>query len=95
MVLCSRLLGETLLPASLAFIKILGHSILDSLEAKGNYFADISTKNAFLKDTNSSQTSVIVQENDSSNNNLERQARKKQQLASEKDKKRFEIQLLV
>lgn len=77
MVLCSRLLGETLLPASLAIIKILEHSIFDSLEAKGNYFADISTKNAFLKDTNSSQTSVIVQENDSSNNNLERQARKK------------------
>lgn len=95
MVLCSRLLGETLLPASLAIIKILEQSIFDSLEAKGNYFADISTKNAFLKDNNSSQTSVIVQENDSSNNNLERQARKKQQLASEKDKKRFEIQLLV
>ena len=96
MVLCSGLLGETLLPATLAIIKILGHSILDSLEAKGNYFVDISTKNAFLKDINSSQTSVIVQENVSPNNNLEKLARKKQQLASEKDKKkRLEIQLLV
>ena len=85
MVLCSGLLGETLLPATLAIIKILGRSILDSLEAKGNYFVDISTKNAFLKDTNSSQTSVIVQENVSPNNNLEKLARKKQQLASEKD----------
>ena len=96
MVLCSGLLGETLLPATLAIIKILGHSILDSLEAKGNYFVDISTKNAFLKDTNSSQTSVIVQQNVSPNNNLEKLARQKQQLASEKDKKkRLEIQLLV
>ena len=83
------------LPLKFYFFKLCGHSILDSLEAKGNYFADISTKNAFLKDTNSSQTSVIVQENDSPNNNLEKQARKKQQLASEKDKKRFEIQRLV
>lgn len=89
MVLCSGLLGETILPATLAIIKILGHSILDSLEAKGNYFVDISIKNAFLIDTNSSQTSVIVQENVSPNNNLEKQARKKQQLASEKDKKKI------
>lgn len=89
MVLCSGLLGETILPATLAIIKILGHSILDSLEAKGNYFVDISIKNAFLIDTNSSQTSVIVQENVSPNNNLEKLARKKQQLASEKDKKKI------
>ena len=60
MVLCSGLLDVILLPVTLAIIKILGHSKLDPLQAKGNYLVDISTKNAFLKETNSSQTSVMV-----------------------------------
>ena len=41
--------------------KILEHSKLDSPEAKGNHLVDISTKNATLKGTNSSQISVMVQ----------------------------------
>ena len=90
-----ELLDAILILATLAIIKISGHSKLGSLEAKGNHLTDISVRNIVLKGTNSSQTSVIVQENDSPNNNLEKQARKKQQLASEKDKKRLEIQLLV
>lgn len=43
-----ELLDAILLPDALA-IKIPGHSELDSLEGKGNHFADISAKNAALK----------------------------------------------
>lgn len=47
--------------AVLAIIKILGHSELEFLETKGNVLADISSRNASFKGTNSSQTSVMVQ----------------------------------
>ena len=80
------------LPATLTIIKILGHSKLDSLEAKGNYIAGISTRKAALKGTNSSQTSVIVQGDIFPNDNLEKLARKAQHLASEKEKTRWESQ---
>ena len=50
-----------LILATLAIIKISGHSKLGSLEAKGNHLTDISVRNIVLKGTNSSQTSVIVQ----------------------------------
>ena len=69
-----ELLNTILLPAALA-INILGHSKLDSLEAKGNYSADISAKNAVLKGINSSQTTVMVQWDISTNDNLEKPAR--------------------
>ena len=74
------------LPAALAVIKILGRSKLDSLEAKGNHLADISTRNAALKGNNSSQTSFLVQRDISPNDNLEKLAREAQQLALEKEK---------
>ena len=48
-----------LLHAALAFTKIR-HSKLDSLKTKGNYLADISARNAALKGTNSTQTSIVV-----------------------------------
>ena len=47
--------------AVLAINKILRHSKLDSMEAKGNHLADTSARNADLKGTDSSQTSVTVQ----------------------------------
>lgn len=53
-----HLLDATLLPATLAVIKVPGHSKLDSLEAKGNHIADISAKNVALKGTKN-QTSVM------------------------------------
>ena len=67
-----------LIPATLAIIKISGHSKLDSLEAKGNYLADISARNVALKGTNSSQSSVMVQRDISPNDNLEKLAREAQ-----------------
>lgn len=62
-------LDVLLLPAALA-LKIPGHSKLDSLEAKGNPLADISTRDGALKGTSSSQTFVIVQRNISPADNL-------------------------
>ena len=50
-----ELLDAILLLASLAAFEILEHSKLDSLEAKGNHLADIYTRNAVHKETNSSQ----------------------------------------
>ena len=52
------------------YSKILSHSKLDSLEAKGNHLADICTRNAALEGTNS-QTSVTVQRDISPNDKLE------------------------
>lgn len=45
---CSGIIGGYILPATLAIIKILGYSQLDSLEAKGNLLAGISSKNVSL-----------------------------------------------
>ena len=56
-----QLLDAILIPATLAIIKISGHSKLGSLEAKGNHLTGISVRNIVLKGTNSSQTFVIVQ----------------------------------
>ena len=77
-----------LLPASLPIIKIPRHSKLDSLEAKGNHLADISTRNVALKGTNSSQTSVMVQRDTSPNDNLEKLAREISQPQKKKKEKR-------
>ena len=49
-----ELLNAILIPATLAIIKISGHSKLSSLEPKGNHLADISVRNIVLKGTNSS-----------------------------------------
>ena len=65
-----ELLDVILLPATLATIKIPGHSKLDSLEAQENHFADISIRNATLKGTKSNQISVTIQRNISPNDNL-------------------------
>ena len=46
-----ELLDAILLLAALAIIKIPGHLKLDSLEAKGGHFGDISTRNVALKGT--------------------------------------------
>ena len=62
-----ELLDVILLPATLATIKILGHSKLDSLEAKENHFADISVRSAALKGTKSNQISVMIQRDISPN----------------------------
>ena len=62
-----ELLEAILLPASLPIIKILGHSKLDSLEAKRNHLAAISTSNTAFKGTNSSQNSVMLQKDTSIN----------------------------
>lgn len=56
-----RLLDAILSLSALAIIKNPGHSDLDSLEAKGNPFADTSTRNAVFKETSSSQISVMGQ----------------------------------
>lgn len=64
-----ELLDEKLLPAALATFKILGDSKLDSLEAKGNHHADVSARNAALKESNSSQTSPMAQRCISTNAN--------------------------
>ena len=80
------LLDAILLPAGRAIIKILGHSQLDCLEAKGNHLADTSTRNAALNGTNSHQISVMAQRDISLNDHLEKLAREAQQLASEREK---------
>lgn len=49
-----ELLNAILIPATLAIIKISGHSKLSSLEPKGNHLTDISVRNIVLKGTNSS-----------------------------------------
>lgn len=68
-------------------LKIPGHFYLDSLEAKGNYLADSSIRNAALKGIKSSQTSVMIQRGISPNDNLEKLAGEAQQLASGKENK--------
>ena len=55
--LCSEIIKYNTLPATLAFIKIPGHSKLDSLDAQGNHLPDTSVINANFKGTNRSQTS--------------------------------------
>lgn len=75
-----------LLLSALAIIKLLGHSKLQSLEAKGSYLANTSTMNADLMETNRSQISVMVQRSISPNDDLEKLATEAQQLASEKEK---------
>jgi len=67
-------------------LKIPGHFYLDSLEAKGNYLADSSIRNAALKGIKSSQTSVMIQRGISPNDNLEKLAGEAQQLVSKKKK---------
>ena len=57
----NNMLTEHLPSATFTIIKILGHFKLDILEAKGNHFADILARNAALKGTSSSQTSVTGQ----------------------------------
>lgn len=79
-----KLLDVKLLPTALAIIKTSVHSTLDSLEAKGNYLVDASTKNAALKTKN--LTSVMVQRDVASNDNLEKLTRDTQQLAPEREK---------
>lgn len=81
-----NLFDATLLPATLAFVKIPGHATLNSLEAKENHLADISAKNATYKGTNG-QTSVTVQRNAPQNGDLEKWTRNAQQLISEKEKR--------
>lgn len=68
---------------SWAIIKILEHSNLDSLEAKRNHCADISTRNATFKGTNNSQTSVMIQRNTFAEDYLEKLDREAQELALE------------
>lgn len=72
-------------------LKIPGHFYLDSLEAKGNYLADSSIRNAALKGIKSSQTSVMIQRGISPNDNLEKLARKSQKLASECEKQDYKF----
>lgn len=79
----SGLLNTIILPVTLAIIKILGHSKPDSLEAKGNYLVDISTKNTSLKEINNNQT-LVVQRSVSPNDNLEKLASEVQQWVSHK-----------
>lgn len=70
-----------------AIIKIPGHSKLGCPEAKGNHhLANTSTRNATLKETNSSEISVILIRDIFPCDNLEKLARETQQLASEKEK---------
>lgn len=45
---CSGIIGGYIVSATLAIIKILGYSKLDSLEANGSLLADISAKNVSL-----------------------------------------------
>ena len=71
-------------------IKIPGHSRLDFLEVKGNHLADTLVRNAPLKGTNRSQTSVIVKKNISPTDSLEKLSRKAQQLALAKEKQDWE-----
>ena len=84
-------MNTVLLPAALAIIKVLGHSKLDSLEARVNHFADNSARNAAFKRTTSIQTSVMIQRDISPNDNLEKLAREAQKLASEKKKQNWKF----
>lgn len=61
-----------------AIIKIMGHSKLDSLEAKGNHIALISARNAALKGTSCSQICVMVQRIISPNDNFKKLSREVQ-----------------
>ena len=90
-----ELLDEIFLPAALVIIKILGHSNFDSLEAKGNHLYDLSTRNAALKETNSSQTASMAWRDISPNDNLEKVARKAQTIGLRKQNPQqlLEIQL--
>lgn len=54
-----ELLNSIVLYATLAITRILLHSKLDSLQVKGNHLADTSARNAALKGTNISQTSIM------------------------------------
>ena len=81
-----ELLDAILILATLAIIKISGHSKLGSLEVKGNHLTDISVRNIVLKGTNSSQTSVMVQSDIFPNDNFKKLAREAQQLTLEKEK---------
>ena len=56
-----ELLEAILLPTTSAIIKVLRHFKLGLLEAKRNNLAGISARNATLKGTSHSQTSVMVQ----------------------------------
>lgn len=80
-----ELLDAIFLPAALAIIKGLGHSKLDSLEAKGNYLTDISAKTAVLKGFKS-QISVMVQRNSPPHDNSEKLTRDTQHSAPEKER---------
>ena len=73
-----ELLDAILLLPTLAITKIQRHSKLDSLKAKGNHLGDISTRNAALKGTNSSQASVMVLRDSSPNDNFKKLARQAQ-----------------
>ena len=66
-----------LLPTTSAIIKVLRHFKLGLLEAKRNNLAGISARNATLKGTSHSQTSVMVQRDISPNDNLKNLAREK------------------
>lgn len=59
------------LHASLANFKTYRHSKIGSLEARGNDLIDNSTRSAALKETNSSQTFVMVQRDIFSADNLD------------------------
>lgn len=72
------ILDTILLPVMSAIIKIMGHSKLDSLEAKRNHIALISVRNAALKGTTSSQICVIVQRIISPNDNFKKLTREVQ-----------------
>lgn len=79
-------MNAILLPIDLAIIKMPEHSKLEFLETKINHLADISTKNATLKGTSNSQTSVTVQRDNSPMDNLLRKTGQRiQQLASKKE----------
>ena len=69
------MLHTILLPAALAIIKVLEHSKLDFLEARVYHLADNNARNAALKGTNSSQTSIMIQRDISTNDHLEKLAR--------------------
>lgn len=69
------------LSATSAMIKVPGYSKPDSLEAKGNHIADISTKNAALKGLKY-QTSVTSKV---TNDNLKKLVWEAQELAPEKE----------
>ena len=79
-----NLLDVTLLPTTLATIKVPGYYKLDSLEAKRNHTADISAKNVALKGTKK-QTPAMVQREVFPNDNLEKLVTEVQELAPAKE----------